>query len=265
MEALRDDLRLALDRVAFAHKAFRFLPYGDRPDGWQEELLRSTSKRIILNCARQSGKTTAVAALALHTAIYRPRSFCLIYAPSQDQSTEFFKRVEELAHGLGMDAVNPEALRKTGMDLKNGSRIEARPGSARTARGRTADLIVIDEASWVEDNLYHSLRPSLAVTGGRLVVLSTPYGKRGFFYEEWTEGEEWERYEVPAPKCPRITQDFLEGERRTTPEWWFRQEYFCEFRETEDQLFTFEMIERARDDDIEEYRFEGDSTLWRTA
>jgi hypothetical protein len=117
MEALRDDLRLALDRVAFAHKAFRFLPYGDRPDGWQEELLRSTSKRIILNCARQSGKTTAVAALALHTAIYRPRSFCLIYAPSQDQSTEFFKRVEELAHGLGMDAVNPEALRKTGMDL----------------------------------------------------------------------------------------------------------------------------------------------------
>jgi len=98
-----------------------------------------------------------------------------------------------------------------------------------------------------------------------LVVLSTPYGKRGFFYEEWTEGEEWERYEVPAPKCPRITQDFLEGERRTTPELWFRQEYFCEFRETEDQLFTFEMIERARDDDIEEYRFEGDSTLWRTA
>src|SRR5215204_3005412 len=172
MEALRDDLRLALDRVAFAHKAFRFLPYGDRPDGWQEELLRSTSKRIILNCARQSGKTTAVAALALHTAIYRPRSFCLIYAPSQDQSTEFFKRVEELAHGLGMDAVNPEALRKTGMDLKNGSRIEARPGSARTARGRTADLIVIDEASWVEDNLYHSLRPSLAVSGRRFRLRS---------------------------------------------------------------------------------------------
>lgn len=105
----------------------------------------------------------------------------------------------------------------------------------------------------------------LAVSCGRLMLLSTPYGRRGVFYEEWTEGEGWERYEVPASQCPRISEAFLEEERRSMPEWWYAQEYGCEFRETEDQLWTFEMIEGARDDEIEEYRFEGDEDLWNIA
>ncbi len=46
------------------------------------------------------------------------------------------------------------------------------------------------------------------------------------------------------------------------PEWWFEQEYMCEFSETEDQLFTSEMIEDARADDVPEHRFEGDDELW---
>ena len=77
-----------------------------------------------------------VAALALHKAMYSLGSFSLIFAPIQDQSTEFFARVAELSYGLGLDTVDPEAMRKTGMDLKNGSRIEARPpGSERSAGG----------------------------------------------------------------------------------------------------------------------------------
>src|SRR5215210_3569201 len=184
---LRDDLRLALDRVAFARAA------GLDPDPWQEEVLRSESKRLLLNCSRQSGKTTTVAALALHRALYVARSFCLIFSPSLDQSLEFFRRVADLCHTLGMEHVDPEALRKTGMDLKNGSRIEARPGSERTARSRTADLLVIDEAARIDDDLYMSLRPMLAVSGGALVMLSTPYGQRGVFYDSWHNGIGWQR------------------------------------------------------------------------
>jgi hypothetical protein len=248
---LKDDLRLALDRVAFARKAFRFLPYGDSPDPWQEALLRSQAKRIILNCARQSGKTTVVAALALHTAMYKPRSFCLIFAPTQDQSTEFFKRVAELAYGLGMDAVDPEALRKTGMDLKNGSRIEARPGTEKSARSRTADLIIIDEGARIDDSLYYGIRPMLAVTGGRLIVLSIPDDKRGVFYELWTGGQGWERFQVMATECPRITSEFLEEERRDLPPFIFRQEYEISFEETEDQVFTTDLIDRAVTDEVQ--------------
>jgi hypothetical protein len=236
---LRDDLKLALDRVAFARAA------GLEPDEWQEEVLRSVSKRLLLNCSRQSGKTTIVAALALHRALYVPRSFCLIFSPSLDQSLEFFRRVADLCHALGMEHVDPEALRKTGMDLKNGSRVEARPGSERTARGRTADLLVIDEAARIEDELYHSLRPMIAVTGGSLVMLSTPAGKRGAFYDAWTAGVGWERYRVTAKECPRISPEFLEEERASLPSWVYRQEYECSFEETSDQVFTTDMVERA--------------------
>jgi hypothetical protein len=97
-------------------------------------------------------------------------------------------------------------------------------------------------------------------------MLSTPYGRRGVFYEEWTgeAAEEWARFEVPATEVARIPAAFLEAERRSMPEWWFAQEYGCEFRETEDQLWTHEMIEGARDDEIAEYRFEGDEELWST-
>jgi hypothetical protein len=239
MVSLAEDLKLALDRVAFARAA------GLNPDPWQINVLRSASRRLLLNCSRQSGKTTVVAAMALHRALYVPRAFCLVFSPSLDQSLEFFRRVADLCHALGMENVDPQALRKTGMELRNGSRIEARPGSERTARGRTADLLVIDEAARIDDGLYHAIRPMLAVTRGTLVMLSTPAGKRGAFYHEWTSGHGWEKHEVHARECPRIDEEFLDEERHTLPSWIFRQEYECSFEETEDQVFTQEMVERA--------------------
>ncbi len=120
------------------------------------------------------------------------------------------------------------------------------PGSEKTIRGFSgAALLIVDEASRVADELYFAVRPMLAVSGGALMMLTTPYGKRGIFYEEWTGGHGWDRYEVPASECPRISDEFLEEERQALPSWVFRQEYECSFEETEDQVFTTEMVERA--------------------
>ena len=130
------------------------------------------------------------------------------------------------------------------MELANGSRIEALPGTEKTIRGFSGvDLLVVDEASRVDDALYYAVRPMLAVSGGRLMMLSTPAGRRGVFHEEWSEGasgagaEGWERYEVSADQCPRIPEAFLEEERRSLPERIYRQEYCCEFLDTVDQVF----------------------------
>jgi phage FluMu gp28-like protein len=159
-----------------------------------------------------------------------------------------------------------DSYRKLGTEFANGSRIEALPGTEKTIRGFSgAALLILDEAARVADELYYAVRPMLAVSGGSLMMLSTPYGRRGVFYEEWTGGEAWERYEVPATRCPRIPPAFLEAERRSMPDFWYRQEFCCEFMETEDQVFTHEMIEGARADGLEEYRFEGDEDLWQTA
>ncbi len=240
MVSLAADLRLALDRPAFARRV------GVDPDPWQERLLRSASSRVLLNCSRQSGKSTISGVLALHRALYRPGSLVLCLAPSERQSKELFGKIAGFYRAIH-DAPPPESDRKLGMALPNGSRIEALPGSEKTIRGFSgAALLLVDEASRVDDGLYHAVRPMLVVSGGALVMLSSPYGKRGAFYEAWANGgSSWERYKVPAEECPRITPEFLEEEREALPSWVYRQEYECSFEETEDQVFTTEMVERA--------------------
>jgi hypothetical protein len=128
------------------------------------------------------------------------------------------------------------------LTLENGSRIVSLPGKEGTIRGFSGvDLLAIDEAAWVPDDLYRAARPMLAVSGGRLILMSTPFGKRGHFYQEWTQGgESWERVEIPASACPRIPAGFLEEEQRALGPFWYRQEYECQFSETAEQLVADE-------------------------
>jgi len=184
------------------------------------------------------------AAIALHRALYYPGSLILCLAPALRQSQELFGKVAGFYRDLGRP-VPPQGERKLSLELENGSRIVTLPGSEKTIRGFSgAALLIVDEAARVDDELYFAVRPMLAVSGGAL-MLSTPYGKRGVFFEEWTGGVGWERYEVPASQCPRISEEFLEEERQALPPWVYRQEYECSFEETEDQVFTIDMIDRA--------------------
>jgi hypothetical protein len=242
--SLAGDLKLALDRAAFAKKL------GLEPDPWQEDLLRSTSDRVLLNCCRQSGKSTMTGIIALHRALYHPGSLILCLAPALRQSQELFGKVLGFYRALDRP-VSARTERKLSLELENGSRIVTLPGTDKTIRGFSgAALLIVDEASRVADELYFAVRPMLAVSGGALMMLSTPYGKRGAFFEEWTGGLGWEHYEVPASQCPRISEAFLAEERRSLPDWVYRQEYLCSFEETEDAVFTTEMVDLAVSADV---------------
>ena len=112
-------------------------------------------------------------------------------------------------------------------------------------------LLIVDEASRVDDVLYQAVRPMLAVSGGRIVLLSTPFGKRGFFHHEWTEGgADWERIAVTAYECPRIPPDWLDAERARIGAWWFDQEYLCQFKETTEQVFGYDEVMGALSSDV---------------
>jgi hypothetical protein len=121
-----------------------------------------------------------------------------------------------------------------------------------------AFVLVIDEASRVPDELYQAVRPMLAVSGGRIVLLSTPFGKRGFFHSEWTDGIGWQRTKITADLCPRIDKNWLDGERKMIGDWWYLQEYFCKFVETNDQVFSYDDIQMAISSDVKPL-FEGSS------
>jgi hypothetical protein len=243
MVSLAEDLMLTLDRVAFAQKA------GLEPDSWQRDLLESSSDRVLLNCCRQSGKSTMTAIVALHRALYHPGSLILCLAPALRQSQELFAKIAGFYRDLGRP-VSPIGERKLSLELENGSRIITLPGTEKTIRGFSGvSLLIVDEAARVEDELYFAVRPMLAVSGGTLIMLSTPYGQRGIFYQEWTGGDsrEWQRFRVSADQVPRISPEFLSEERRALGSRWFEQEYMCVFGELEGAIFSREAIDRMFD------------------
>ena len=239
------ELRCALDPVAFAIERLNF-----EPDPWQTDVLRSSASRIALNCSRQAGKSTTAAILATHEAVYVPRSLTLLVSPSLRQSRELFGKVTDFLRVLdtkpALDEDNALSLM-----LDTRSRVVSLPGTAATVRGYSApNLIVEDESAYCPDELYRAIRPMLAVSGGRLMLLTSPFGRRGHFFEEWEGDGDWQRFEVTADDCPRITKEFLEQERRSLGERWFRQEYYCEFVETLDQVFRLEDIQRSFTDAV---------------
>lgn len=240
---------------------------GFKADPWQEKLLDSTSKQIIVNCSRQVGKSTTVGAKAAHQAITKS-SLVIITSPSERQSVELMLKAKHFLQFAGIE-IKRESQKS--MEFDNGSRMFALPGSEKTVRGFSAvDLLIIDEAARTEDDLYYSVEPMLAVSEGQTVILSTPFGKQGFFYSIWDEGEpEWERYRVTAYDCPRIPNDWVERKRDTTPDWIFRQEYMGEFMEAEDAVFRDADIYAAVDVEVpaepEQWWIDPDLKTWEEA
>jgi len=237
MPSASDDLAYSLDPVLWAREVL-----GYHPDPWQADLLRSRSRKIILNCSRQSGKSTTCAALGLHESIYRRPSFGLVIAPSQDQSAELMMKFDEFRGAVELPSDYLSTDTKLAVKFANGNRFVARPGSEKTARSFSAvTLLLEDEAARVSDALYNSVRPMLAVSNGRHILMSTPFGKQNHFFKIWDQERDiWQWFEIPAEQCPRITKEFLEEERRTNP--WFEQEYHCVFMESEGAIFSSDLF-----------------------
>lgn len=239
---------------------------GITPDPWQEDVLRSDASRLILNCSRQAGKSTTVAVLATHTALTQAGSLTLIVSRAERQSGELMAKVKTTFRALGQTvAIEGESALQ--IRLENHSRIIALPGKEDTIRSFSGvSLLILDEASRVPDATYYAVRPMLAVSGGRLVILSTPFGQRGFFWEQWQRvggcedgderewqewrADEWHAFRVPAPSCPRMEPAFLADERVEMGDFWFKQEYLCQFIQPIESVFNLAAISDSIHSDV---------------
>jgi hypothetical protein len=240
-------LAMALDAVQLARRA------GIEPDAWQAELLRSDAPQMLMLCARQSGKSTVSALIAVHEALCSAPALVLVLAPSLRQSAELCRKVRGILSALGEDVPALTQESALTLELANGSRIVSLPGSSdATIRGYSGvRLLVIDEAARVRDDLYSAVRPMLAVSRGRIVALSTPFGKRGWFHHEWTAGgDSWHRVKVTADECPRIDPAWLAEEKARIGALWYASEYACEFIETDDSVFSYDSVMNALSDAV---------------
>lgn len=234
MSGLLDDLLQAADPTAFARRCGVKTLYD-----WQVGALRSTDLREAWVVGRQCGKSTTSALVAVHTAVYRPGSNIVVVSPGMRQSSETFLKARQFYRQIGKPA-GSSADSKTELATESGSRILAVPGTESTIRGLTADLLIIDEASRVPDETWTGVRPYVATTGGRVILLSTPWTREGFFADAALGRDPgWTVRSVDATQV--LSDEFLARERAGMTEADFAREYLCSFDATLSALWTEQM------------------------
>jgi hypothetical protein len=244
-----DSYRWALDPAAWAMESgatdIRIQP-------WQRRVLYSTAMQLGLLCSRQSGKSTVTSLRATHTAVHFAKSLTLILAPTENQAAELLRKCSDCLDAM-RDRPRLVSDSTTSLEFVNGSRLVSLPGSSpKSIRGYSdPTLIIIDEAAYFLDEVYAALRPMMAQGRTKLLVLSTPGGRSGWFYNEWAwGGSAWERHTITAYECPHLSKEFLDQER-AKDERRFRREYLCEFMEFDDQVFKLSDIDDAITSDVE--------------
>jgi hypothetical protein len=172
---------------------------GFAPDDWQRRVLRSSANRLLICANRQAGKSTVAAVLGLHAALFDPGALVVLVSPTLRQSGELFRKITGAYSRLGRP-IPRAAESATTLELAHGSRVVSLPGSPETIRGFSAvDLLVVDEAARVTDAMFAAVSPMLAVSGGRLVLISSPRGARGYFHEQFTTpGDLLERHMITS-------------------------------------------------------------------
>jgi hypothetical protein len=215
------------------------------PTPWQETFLRSPQGASILALtARQVGKTTTAAWGIAHSMLFTTGSLSVIACPAQRQSAEAVRRVREVVVKAGAAL---EINNVYGLELKNGSRVLALPGSDDSIRGLTVDgWIVADEAARLPNDLIAALRPMRARRPqARFAMLSTAWNRTDPFWTAWASDEQsWIRLNATADTT-LFSAEFLEQERRALGEDVFKREYLGIPMGGQASPFSWELYERA--------------------
>jgi len=167
--------------VAFCREAMNFYPHW-----YQEELISDPSLFIAACWSRQIGKSEAIAHKVIHTAFTIANADVIIIAPVKKQAKELYMKVKKAIRESPIiynSVVGKMTMEQ--IEFDNGSRILnlAAGDEGVQLRGYAIELLVIEEASFVPDDVYVAVEQGLSSTGGKEILISTPYGKNNEFYK----------------------------------------------------------------------------------
>ena len=210
-------------------------------DPWQKELVKSKGDQVVIS-GRQCGKSAAISILAGRTALDNKNEFILIGAYVIEQAQLIFRKIHEYILAKSPKQI-ASRVSLNFMELKNGSKIYCRPigDTGAGMRGYSATMLIIDEAAFVPDRAWEAIEPVISVTKGRTILLSTPQGKRGFFYKA-SINKNYKTTIVSARDCPRHTKKFLDQKQAEMSPVAFATEYLGEFIDNYNRKFTDEWI-----------------------
>ena len=209
------------------------------PHAGQQAIIDAPESFLIASCGRRFGKTLAAMVWAAQEAT-RTQGLVWWAAPT-------YKTCINGGWASFMKFL-PRKFRKVNrsekrIELSGGGVIEFvtcdNPDNLRAA---TLNGLVIDEAAYVSDYVWHDvLSPMLLTTGGRVLGISSPKTKRGWFYDMWRDGQGKEKdsrsWSMTTYDNPLIEPARIDRYKRTMPEYTFRREIMAEFVDSLNAVF----------------------------
>ena len=203
--------------------------------------------------SRQLGISTLSAAYAVWLAIFYKDKNILVIATKLSVAMNFIKKVKVALKGLPPWLVLPEITsnNKQSVEFSNGSSIKAIPTSEDAGRSEALTLLIVDEAAFVRnfDELWMGLYPTLS-TGGRAIVLSTPNGVGGQYYDLYMKAaaseNEFNPIKLPWDVHPERGDGWFENECKNLTPKQIAQELLCDFAASGDTFLQAEHIEAIR-------------------
>ncbi|MCE5322054.1 terminase family protein [bacterium] len=230
------------------------LLWGWKPHKTQRQWMLNEAKVKVASCGRRWGKTESAAIDAATMAIFEPGSVQMIVSATYDQARLIFDSVERLVTGSKYLRHAAKAVRTPYPRLTIGrSIITARTADedGRNLRGNSADRIIVDEAAYVRDCVIQEvISPMLADRDGRLVMISTPFGKN-HFYRAFMRGiaesnsKRHASFSFPSWTNPHISREYIEEQRHEISPRQFAVEYEAAFIDDQCSVFSWKDIEFA--------------------
>ena len=227
------------------------------PTDYQADLLTDPTRRIVVVFPRQCGKTTTLGVRMIHYILTNPHTTSLIVSPGLRQSMIVMDRIQELVSHVSKQRRRErfKRIQRTTITLKNGSMLVALPCAVNLLRGYTANLLVVDEASFIRDDetvFYSVVFPMLQTTNGTLIVSSTPWSRDCVFYK-FTQDSEFKVHRITIDdviKAGLATREFIQEMQRRTPAERYRREYLAEFVDDEFSYFPQKLITQCIDSNL---------------
>lgn len=157
-------------------------------DDWQREAL-DYEGNLLLCTGRQVGKTFIMSIKAGEYMMKHPNSTIIVASLTEDQAKLIIFMILTYLQGkypreISLDKDKPTQNK---IVLKNGSQVLARPvgNTGDAIRGFTGNILILDEVSRFNQLILTSATPTLMTTGGQIWMCSTPFGKQGYFWEQF--------------------------------------------------------------------------------
>jgi phage FluMu gp28-like protein len=268
--AFEANVRKAKQDPAYFAKVF----LGIEPFPYQVDFLRDGGQQIAAACGRQVGKTTLAAIKGLHFAFFNRGVTVLVVSSTLRQSMLLFAKIRSTIETNPIVRLKLKSSTRTTIEFDHGSRIVALPcgPTGYSLRGYTSDMIIIDEANFVPEEVVDGvIRPMLITRpNSRFIMLSTPWGKSHPFYRAVSEKEQgYHVYSWATRLNPLVSAEKLEAERNEVDESTFRREYEAQFTEETNCYFPRHLIlqcvdenhELLKDEDVLQRTFKGEFHL----